>query len=102
MSLAFQGMFAMSLPMKATFQWREWWTAERVGVIYASAVSLAMLGGGLALGIATGDWFVLGYGACCALWYFVYCAGWHLLMLAILKVRVRLGLISYQAAPRDQ
>ena len=84
--------------MKATFDWSAWWEAERVGVIYACVICAAMLGIGLFILAAEGSWFGIFYALGCTLWCVVYCGGWHLLVLGILKLRVKLGLIAYRPA----
>jgi hypothetical protein len=85
-------------PMKATFDWSAWWQAERVGVIYAILICGAMFAAGIFILATEGSWFLILYGLGCTLWCVVYCAGWHLLVLGILKLRMKLGLIAYQPA----
>ena len=90
--------------MKATFDWSAWWEAERVGVIYAVALSLACPAMGIIAAIGDGTsfdpWFAY-YGLGAAVWSTIYCGGWHLLVLGVLKLRVRLGWITYRPALTD-
>lgn len=82
---------------RVTFHWRDWWAAECVGVIYATALCTLMLGFGLYFGLTESNWFLVFYATGAAIWFFVYCAGWQCLMLGLAALRV-----ICRQAPRDR
>lgn len=77
--------------MKITFNWRDWWKAERFGVVYAAVLCAVGIVGSLFIGAPELAllWVVMA-GFC-----FIYSAGWQLLCLGILKLRAKLGWIRY-------
>ena len=88
---------------KVTFDWKAWWAAEWFGVVAAVAVSALMLFGGIYEAIRTGDWFLAWFfGPFAIIWFTVYCGGWHLLVVATLRLRARLGWITYRPGKPDQ
>lgn len=87
------------------FDWAAWWKAERFGVIWSAllCLSLPILGVIAAIGDGTAfDPFFLWYGLAAAVWCTIYCGGWHLLVMAVLKLRARFGWITYRPAKPDQ
>jgi hypothetical protein len=77
------------------FHWRELWYAEGFGAIAATLTWIPL---GI-LNLAAGNYaFAL---ACLGIWIFlifVYWLGWHLLLLGILKLRIRLGWVRTEPA----
>lgn len=82
---------------KVWFDWRAWWASDYVGVIWFGIVWIPATLVAIGFAIVEHDGTMLGI--CGIAWAFglVYCFGWQLLLLAILKLRVRLGLIAFRA-----
>lgn len=87
----------MAEGFKVRFDWRAWWASDYVGVIWFGIVWIPFTLMAIGFGVVERDWTMLG--VCGIAWAFglTYCFGWQLLLLAILGLRVGLGLISYRA-----
>lgn len=88
----------MDKGFKVHFDWQAWWASDYVGIIWFGIVWIPFTLMAIWFGIAERDWTMLGICGIAWAWGLIYCFGWQLLLLAILKLRVKLGLIAFRGA----
>lgn len=81
--------------MVIRFNWREWWKAERFGVIYATGLCLLVIAAGIFFGLTESNWDCAIIGGSMLAWVLFYCAGWHLFVGAVARMRAKMGWITY-------
>lgn len=85
--------------MKVTFEWREWWEAERFGVIYTTLLCALCAVASVYVGEPK---LSLLFAMAWVFWVGVWCAGWQLLCFGIAKLRLRMGWFTYHPDGRDR